>query len=94
MLVAGGLMSLAIFAFSSYPLQLPEFWVVLIFLGVMSVTPDKDEIRENQAESNGHRWGKQIFLWESLSLELVCSGCKKIIIRLINNGTRRKCITK
>lgn len=29
--------------------------------GVMSVTPDKDEIRENQAESNGHRWGKQIF---------------------------------
>ncbi len=57
----GGLMSLAIFAFSSYPLQLPEFWVVLIFLGVMSVTPDKDEIRENQAESNGHRWGKQIF---------------------------------
>ena len=33
----GGLMSLAIFAFSSYPLQLPEFWVVLIFLGVMSV---------------------------------------------------------
>ena len=31
----GGLMSLAIFAFSSYPLQLPEFWVVLIFLGVM-----------------------------------------------------------
>lgn len=57
----GGLMSLAIFAFSSYPLQLPEFWVVLIFLGVMSVTPDKDEIRENQAESNAHRWGKQIF---------------------------------
>ena len=57
----GGLMSMAIFAFSSYPLQLPEFWVVLIFLGVMSVTPDKDEIRENQAESNGHRWGKQIF---------------------------------
>lgn len=32
--------------------------------------------RENQAESNGHRWGKQIFLWESLFLELVCSGCK------------------
>ena len=57
----GGLMSLALFAFSSYPLQLPEFWVVLIFLGVMSVTPDKDEIRENQAESNAHRWGKQIF---------------------------------
>lgn len=58
----GGLMSLAIFAFSSYPLQLPEFWIVLIFLGAMSVTPDKDEIHENQAESNGHRWGKCIFL--------------------------------
>ena len=54
-------MSLAIFAFSSYPLQLPEFWVVLIFLGVMSVTPDKHEILETQDHSNGHRWGKQIF---------------------------------
>ncbi|MDD2953837.1 MAG: O-antigen ligase family protein [Parabacteroides sp.] len=58
----GGLMSLAIFAFSSYPLQLPEFWVVLIFLGVMSVTPDKDKISENPAESNGRGWGKRIFL--------------------------------
>ena len=58
----GGLMALALFAFSSYPLQLPEFWIVLIFLGVMSVTPDKDEIRESQAESNGRSWDKRIFL--------------------------------
>ncbi len=43
----------------------------------MSVTPDKDEIRENQAESNGHRWGKQIFFMGIAILELVCSGCKK-----------------
>ena len=27
-----------------HPLQLPEFWVVLIFLGVMSVIPRQDDL--------------------------------------------------
>ena len=43
--------------------------------------------KPNQMAIDG---ANRYFLWESLSLELVCSGCKKIIIRLINNGTRRK----
>jgi tetratricopeptide (TPR) repeat protein len=29
---SGGLWALAVFAFSSYPLQLPEFWILLVFL--------------------------------------------------------------
>ena len=33
----GGLMALMIFAFSSYPLQLPSFWVVLLLLGAICV---------------------------------------------------------
>lgn len=55
-------MSLAIFAFSSYPLQLPEFWVVLICLGAMSVTLDTNEVGEKRTESNSRRGGLRIFL--------------------------------
>lgn len=34
----GGIMALAVFAVSSYPLQLPSFWIVLVFLGAIGVT--------------------------------------------------------
>ena len=34
----GGLMALAVFAVSSYPLQLPSFWIILLFLGAICVT--------------------------------------------------------
>ncbi|MEY8486347.1 O-antigen ligase family protein [uncultured Parabacteroides sp.] len=34
----GGVFALAVFAVSSYPLQLPSFWVVLVFLGAICVT--------------------------------------------------------
>lgn len=34
----GGLLSLALFAFSSYPLQLPSFWVIMIFLSAIANT--------------------------------------------------------
>ncbi|MDD4590166.1 MAG: O-antigen ligase family protein [Parabacteroides sp.] len=37
----GGIIALMIFAFSSYPLQLPSFWVLLIFLGAIGITRDK-----------------------------------------------------
>lgn len=36
----GGVLALAVFAVSSYPLQLPSFWVVLVFLGAICVTGD------------------------------------------------------
>jgi tetratricopeptide (TPR) repeat protein len=38
-MATGGLLSLALFAFSSYPLQLPEFWVLLVFLNSSITTP-------------------------------------------------------
>ncbi|MDO4757295.1 MAG: O-antigen ligase family protein, partial [Parabacteroides sp.] len=37
----GSLIALALFALSSYPLQLPSFWVVLLFLGAICVTQTK-----------------------------------------------------
>lgn len=41
--VTGSILSLAIFAFSSYPLQLPSFWILLIFLSVIAISnpPEK-----------------------------------------------------
>ena len=36
----GGVLALAVFAVSSYPLQLPSFWVALVFLGAICVTKD------------------------------------------------------
>ena len=35
---AGGVLAFAVFAVSSYPLQLPSFWVALVFLGAICVT--------------------------------------------------------
>ncbi|OUP22720.1 hypothetical protein B5F32_00515 [Parabacteroides distasonis] len=58
----GGIIALAIFAFSSYPLQLPEFWVVLIFLGVMCVTPNPDQIQKDETEPSHNEWYKRVFL--------------------------------
>ena len=58
----GGIIALAIFAFSSYPLQLPEFWVVLIFLGVMCVTPNPDQIQKDETKPSHNEWYKRVFL--------------------------------
>lgn len=58
----GGVMSLALFAISSYPLQLPEFWVMLIFLGVMCVTPDTTEIKGDELMPKSYEGWKRIFL--------------------------------
>ena len=58
----GGIIALAIFAFSSYPLQLPEFWVILIFLGVMCVTPNPDQIQKDETEPSHNEWYKRVFL--------------------------------
>ena len=38
--VVGGVLALAVFAVSSYPLQLPSFWMILVFLGAICVTKD------------------------------------------------------
>ena len=38
---AGALLSLAVFAFASYPLQLPEFWVLLVCLGASCMGAEK-----------------------------------------------------
>ena len=36
----GGILALAVFAMSSYPLQLPSFWVAAVFLGAICATKD------------------------------------------------------
>ena len=40
----GSLIALALFALSSYPLQLPSFWIVLLFLGAVCVSQTKTVI--------------------------------------------------
>ena len=44
---AGGMLALAVFAVSSYPLQLPSFWVALVFLGAICVTEDGTQARSS-----------------------------------------------
>lgn len=39
----GGILALAIFAISSYPFQLPSFWVILLFLTAICVTTPKTQ---------------------------------------------------
>lgn len=44
---AGGVLAFAVFAVSSYPLQLPSFWVALVFLGAICVTEDGTRTRSS-----------------------------------------------
>ena len=41
--IAGALIALMVFSFASYPLQLPSFWIALMLLGAIAVTPRDDE---------------------------------------------------
>ena len=42
--IAGALIALMVFSFASYPLQLPSFWIALILLSAIAVTPtDEDD---------------------------------------------------
>lgn len=43
----GGVLALAVFAVSSYPLQLPSFWMILVFLGAICVTKDGTQARSS-----------------------------------------------
>lgn len=47
---SGGIVSLAIFALYSYPLQMPTFWVLLVFFTAICVTNPKQE--PESAQSN------------------------------------------
>lgn len=58
----GGIIALALFAFSSYPLQLPDFWVVLIFLGVISITPERSKSEDTQTISSFSDGVKKLFI--------------------------------
>lgn len=55
-----GLMSLTLFATSSYPLQLPEFWVVLIFLGVICGMPNTHTSSPSEIKPTNHEWYHKI----------------------------------
>ena len=43
----GGVLAFAVFAVSSYPLQLPSFWMILVFLGAICVTKDGTQARSS-----------------------------------------------
>lgn len=58
----GGILSLALFSFSSYPLQLPDFWIVLIFLGSLCVAPDYIDTVMARSRSTRLSWGKTAFI--------------------------------
>lgn len=51
--VTGGILSLMIFAFSSYPLQLPSFWILLIFLSVITINPQRTNIKQINSDKKG-----------------------------------------
>lgn len=50
--VVGGLMALGIFAFSSYPLQLPSFWIVLVFLSALTQVPESRRLETESWDSD------------------------------------------
>ena len=66
---AGGMLALAVFAVSSYPLQLPSFWVALVFLGAICVTEDGTQARSSTLSVSPVRHITMISL---LSLASVC----------------------
>lgn len=63
--VCGGLIALAVFAFSSYPLQLPSFWVVWIILSAYTPRPSSGK------EKGGRRW--IAVLWAMTAVSLVAA---------------------
>ena len=62
----GGVLALVVFAMSSYPLQLPSFWVALMFLGAVCVT-EKGTQRTQRTRIFAEK-----LLIGSLSLASVC----------------------
>ncbi|RHJ81223.1 tetratricopeptide repeat protein [Parabacteroides sp. AM08-6] len=46
---SGGIVALSVFAIYSYPLQMPSFWVILLFLTVICVTDPKQDKISQQA---------------------------------------------
>ncbi len=54
--VCGGLIALAVFAFSSYPLQLPSFWVAGVILSVCALSPPP-------ARKAAGEWGIRATFW-------------------------------
>ncbi|MBC8603069.1 O-antigen ligase family protein [Parabacteroides acidifaciens] len=51
----GGILALVVFAVSSYPLQLPAFWVVLVFLGAICVTEENISLISSQEGKRNYR---------------------------------------
>lgn len=49
--ICGGIVALGIFAASSYPLQLPPFWVALLLLGAYTVQADHWQLTDSQVSA-------------------------------------------
>lgn len=78
---SGGILALGIFALYSYPLQLPTYWVLLLFLTVICVT-----IRSTT--SNGHRGASRISAPSLPPSPAFFSMDRKIPTIAIRNGRR------
>jgi len=65
----GGVLALAVFAVSSYPLQLPSFWMILVFLGAICVTKDGTQARSSALSVSS---AYPITIISLLSLASVC----------------------
>ena len=65
----GGVLALAVFAVSSYPLQLPSFRMILVFLGAICVTKDGTQARSSALSVSS---AYPITIISLLSLASVC----------------------
>lgn len=84
---AGALIAFYLFAFASYPLRLPEFWIVLIILGVIA-TSEVSPIKGNFPK---HPEGyKRLFLTAFALLGITCFLGQKAYYKAYQNWSRAR----
>lgn len=71
--MVGGIVALIVFAFSSYPLQLPSFWILLISMGTIATYKKKYKNPDSQSETI--KSGKTYITMGYLCLLTSISGC-------------------
>lgn len=75
----GGILALAVFAVSSYPLQLPSFWIAMVFLGAICTT-------KNNTRPAPSREGKRYYQMLLTKAGIVIIASAGIIIFSIQKG--------
>lgn len=95
--MSGGILSLMIFAFSSYPLQLPSFWVLLFFLSAMGVTGSKGQRKhvilfalgvcalygaQVDSKNTYQQWNRQKMLYNNKAYQAASEGYEALYPKL------------